>query len=68
MIEKAADWLDLNPGWVKLDPCAPQIITVSLNETAETLPGGIYNDTLIFTIVDTGDEYTREVILTIESS
>ena len=67
VIEKTADWLDLNPDWVRLDPCVPEIITISLNETAETLPGGIHNDTLIFTVVDTGDEYTRGVILTIEA-
>ncbi|MCK4627429.1 MAG: hypothetical protein KAT56_00425, partial [Sedimentisphaerales bacterium] len=67
VIEKTADWLDLNPDWVRLDPCVPEIITVSLNETAETMPGGIHNDTLMFTVVDTGDEYTRGVILTIEA-
>ena len=58
-------WLDIDPNGGILDPCESAIVTVKLNSTAETLPEGDYNDTLIFTDITTTVEHARGVILTV---
>ncbi|MHC4388137.1 MAG: S8 family serine peptidase [Planctomycetota bacterium] len=60
-----ADWLDLWPWWGLLDPCESTIVTVSLTPEANSLPEGIYGDTLSIFDITNEQEHTRDVNLTI---
>jgi hypothetical protein len=60
-----ADWLDLWPWWGLLDPCESTILTVSLTPEANSLPEGIYGDTLSIFDITNELEQTRDVNLTV---
>jgi len=62
----SAAWLDLIPTNVDmLEPNTSTILTVSLNEEANSLAEGVYTDTLLFTTDIDPNEQTRDVILTV---
>ncbi len=63
---KAASWLDLSASGGTLDPEGSTVVTVSLNAEAETLPEGVYTDTLTFTNTTSGVIQLREVKLTVQ--
>ena len=60
-----ADWLDLWPWWGELEPNQSTIVGVSLTSEADSLPEGVYNDTLTFIDISSEVEQTRGVALTI---
>ncbi len=63
---KTESWLDLGPGTGgQLQPYQSTIVTVSLASEANSLPEGIYTDTLTFTDLTKNVEQTRGVTLTI---
>jgi hypothetical protein len=59
------DWLDLYPWWGLLEPNESTIVTVSLTSEANSLPEGVYLETLTFLDITNEEEQTRDVNLTI---
>jgi len=64
-VDITADWLDLWPWWGELEPNESTIVTVNLTSEANSLPEGVYNDTILFLDITNEDEQTRGVTLTI---
>jgi hypothetical protein len=65
---KTATWLDLSATGGSLAPGASTEVTVSLNESANTLVAGTFNDSVSFTNSTDGNGSTsREVSLTVNS-
>jgi hypothetical protein len=56
-------WLDIAPTSGTLNPGEPNTVVVSLNTIADTLPTGIYNDTITFTNITSGIAQMRGVTL-----
>jgi len=62
----AAIWLDFSPeNWGVLEPNESTVLTVGLNEEADSLPEGTYVDTLLFTNSVDPNEQVRGVTLTV---
>jgi len=60
------DWLTVSPSSGTLGAGGSAVVTVSINENAETLPAGTYNDVITFTNLTSGSgDTTRDVVLTI---
>jgi subtilisin family serine protease len=58
-------WLDLWPWWGLLGPSESNIVTISLTSEANSLPEGVYTDTLTFFDITNEQEQTRDVNLTV---
>ncbi len=65
-VYKTVDWLYIEPDWGPLGPAASTIVTVSLTAEANSLPEGVYIDTLTFLNISSEEEETRDVNLTVE--
>jgi len=64
-VDEAADWLDFNQWWGQLEPDESTMVFVSLTSEANSLPEGVYNDTLTFLDITNEEEQTRGATLTI---
>lgn len=63
-----ADWIDCTPEWGLLPQNASVEVTVSVNASADSLPAGQYSEDITFTDINNEADYTRSVLLTIESN
>ncbi|MHC4619156.1 MAG: S8 family serine peptidase [Planctomycetota bacterium] len=61
--DKTTTWLTVNPEWGMLGPNESVVVTVTITSEANSLPEGIHADTLTFTDLTNGLEYTRGVTL-----
>ena len=65
---KTQDWLSFSSNGGGLTPGASTTLTVSFNAKANTLPPGMYNDTIVFKDSDSGSTITtRSVVLSVGS-
>lgn len=62
---KAVNWLALNSTFGLLEPNETTIVTVSLTSEANSLPEGVYTDTLTFVNLTAFELQTRGVILSV---
>ncbi len=61
----AAAWLDVDPSSGELAPGSSAMVTASLTASADSLPGGFYEDTMVFENTDTGFTRQRTARLTV---
>jgi hypothetical protein len=66
--EIQAAWLDIQPEWGQLDPNESVVVTLSILPAAESLSGGVYNDTVVFTDITNNIQTSRQVQLTVTAA
>jgi len=58
-------WLDVTPTSGSLAVGSTTAVNASINALANSLPGGVYNDTLLVTNTSSGIEHRRDIVLTV---
>lgn len=67
-VVQSAAWIDCSPEWGLLEAGSSVEVTISINSSAESLAVGDYQDTVVFTDLANGLDYTRTVTLNVNSN
>jgi hypothetical protein len=62
---KTATWLDISSSSGSLTPGASNFVAITINSTANSLPAGVYSDTITFSNATSGMIQTRAVTLNV---